>query len=563
MTRRGGARQMPLGGRRQPGTFGSPRPRDLRGPVVLGLGLLAVVVVGWFILTRAFGGGGCDEPYCPSGQEIAPPEGFERVSKVFELRAGPTPVATGQKAQVSIPLDDKTADSRSLSFYRYVEEKDTWEPVAAAVLEPAGDRVSAVFRDTPQLIAVMRRLGSKWTVAAYLAHDAVLHHEAAGRVTIVHPLDFTPASDGTLEGELSAIQVEPGVSLIPVAYANASDRAAVPIVSSILSSAASRSNHVQQVVRTVNEKQLEGIDIAYLDLPATDRTSFTLFIAELGQALHAQSKKLTLTLPAPLKAQDRIDEGAYDWAELGKVADVLQVAPYRDQSTYRTNMPQILDHLTKLVQPSKLVLTVTPYASEKAAEGIRRLAVTEAMSIATKLGLGGSSSQKIETNSLLEVVGKNIDKSENLSGVLWDPQTATVAFTYKDNGGRTVWIENVFSVGFKLEYVSRHGLGGLAIEDASDNVYLGNIWPAIAPFLNGQALLLQPHPADLQPRWSAQKGQLEDTKKGLVKWTTPAEAGTYTVTLTLSDGVSQFENEIAVIVQPREARTPAASPTPR
>jgi len=84
---------------------------------------------------------------------------------------------------------------------------------------------------------------------------------------------------------------------------------------------------VQQVVAKMNEVNARGVDIAYLDLSATQRTSFSLFIGELYEALHAQNKQLTLTLPAPIKVQNRIDEGAYDWAALGKAADLIKIAP--------------------------------------------------------------------------------------------------------------------------------------------------------------------------------------------------------------------------------------------
>jgi hypothetical protein len=130
-----------------------------------------------------------------------------------------------------------------------------------------------------------------------------------------------------------------------------------------------------------------------------------------------------------------------------------------------------------------------------------------------------------------------------------------------------VWIENFFSVGFKLEFINRFKLGGVGVEDASDNLYLGNIWPALLPFISGgQPILVQPNPKDLQPQWKASKGSIEDTTRGSVKWLTPAEPGNYTINLTLSDGISLFESEIAVDVQGKDRTpvpgSPSASPTP-
>ena len=394
--------------------------------------------------------------------------------------------------------------------------------------------------------------------------NARVQLDRAQIATIVHTLDFRPASDGALLGDLSAIKLDPRIQHIPVVSASVADKGNI-LVDAILSDPRSRSNHVQQIVKKVNDTKVPGIDIAYLDLRADQRASFSLFVAELGDQLRKQGKTLSLTLPAPIKvpAQERIDEGAYDWSELGKSADILQMAPFRDQSTYRKDMPEVLQFLATKVPSNKIILTVTPFATEKAAEGVRRLSVTEAMGIATKLSIRGQG-QRLETSTNVEVVGVNIDKKDNLTGIVWDPVTACVAFTYKSNGARTVWIENFFSVGFKLEFIPRFSLGGVAVEDASDNINLGNIWPAIVPFVtSGQPILLQPNSNDLIPKWTPSKGTIEGGPlgpKGSVTWVTPPEPGTYKVTLQLSDGVSLFESEVTANVQPRE-RTPGPSGT--
>jgi hypothetical protein len=247
---------------------------------------------------------------------------------------------------------------------------------------------------------------------------------------------------------------------------------------------------------------------------------------------------------------------------LGESADVLQIWPYRDQSDYRLVMPRIMEYLAARVEPSRLVLTVSPLATEKSAEGLRTLTVVDAMKTATRLSIRTAGGVKVVTESNYEVAGINIDKAEGRSGVAWAPETACVFFTYEESGGRTVYIENVFSVGFKLEYIPRYKLGGVAIDDASDNVYLGNIWPALNAFIaSGQPSLLQPNSTDLAPRWSKSAGDLDGGQRGVVKWQTPAAPGTYTVTLTLSDGVALFQNELAVTVEARDTRA-TASATP-
>lgn len=522
-------------------------PRGNRGVALVPLILLMILVaVGGYLVYGWLFGGECGEQYCASDRHIAAPPGYAFLSDVFVRREGAPDPPEGMIMEISLELNQATLDGRNLGVYRYIEETRSWEPAAAGTLDPQGRAVMAALQDAPSILAVLRKESAAGHVVGYVAHNATLHPDAAGRLTILHTRDFAPTADGGVDGSPSAVSIEPGTAWYPSIWADATDGTNV-FVEAVLASATSRSNHVQMIQNLVTSLGLQGIDVGYFDLPATSRGSFTLFAAEIAQSLHSSGKILTLTLPCPLFVQDRIDDGAYDWEELGKVADVIQMAPCRDQSVYRRDMPRILEELLSVVEPSKLVLTVTPYASEKSIDGIRALNVADAMTMALQVDVPNPA----VTNSNVNIVGTNIDRTENLTGITWDPASATVAFTYKLNGGRTVWIENVFSVGFKLEFVSQYGLGGVGVEDASDNVYLGDIWPALIPFITtGQPVLAQPNGADLVPRWNVSRGELEEGApgRGVVKWLTPAEPGTYTITLVLSDGVAQFENQLSVEV---------------
>lgn len=552
MTRRGG--QLPWGSNRSSTLYGGSGQSGMPRLAMLAAITLGVVLLAFFLFTKACGTESCSKAYCPSDENLSPPEGYERVTRIYELNEKNPPVLEGNELRVKLELNEETDDNRNLSFFRYVGETGTWEPLAPASLEGDGKNVSGVLTTAAPIMTVLRRLSPAGHVVAYLPQNAQLHPGAAGKVTVLHTRDFTPGSDGSVEGTKSTIQVDPGVVWYPTISAGNAQQGSIPVVSGILASGPGRTRHVQEIVRLVNDNQFAGIDIAYLDLPVTERTNFTLFVVELAEALHAQQKILTLTLPPPQKTTDRIDEGAYDWAQLGKSADILQIAPHRDQRTFRQAMPEILQFLTTAVDPAKLVLTVSPYATETSAEGIRTMPLTEAMVIATKLLLRVGSDGRVETNSIIEVVGENIDREENLSGVSWSTDAASVYFTYKQGTGRTVFIENAFSLGFKLELIPQYRLGGVAVEDASSNPLLGDIWTSLNPFVtSGQPALVQPNPDDLVPQWTVSAGQKDGGARGSIDWTTPSEPGRYTITLTLSDGVSLFQNSIPVDVQAKQA----------
>src|SRR5690606_17671336 len=146
--------------------------------------------------------------------------------------------------------------------------------------------------------------------------------------------------------------------------------------------------------------------------------------------------------------------------------------------------PEILEYLTARVTPAKLILTVSPYATETGGETINVMSLAQAMSIATRVTVRAEA-DAITTSTNIEITGTNIDKDESLTGIRWSADTATVAFSYKQAlgaGSRTIYLENFFSIGFKLELIGTFKLGGVAVEDASANDFLGNIWTALVPF---------------------------------------------------------------------------------
>ncbi len=528
--------------------------------VILGAIVLGLLAVTTFLVARACGSDECSDYFCASSEAAPAPEGYRLVTRIFEHNQA-TPTPQGSDLQVLLPLTVDGVDGSGLTFYEFDPLERTWTPIAAATLAPEGGRVTGLLNFTPAYLAVLQRVSPAGQVVAYLTPGTSLHPDAVGRVTIVHTRDLQPAGDGSLTGSLSTLNPDPSYQFIPMVYADAATDGSVAAVTSVLSSATTRTQHVTALLQTAIQPGVAGIDIAYLDLPADQRTSFTLFVAELGQALRSSGKLLTLTLPHPARSGQSFEEGAYDWAELAKSADFLKLRPYLDQSTYRIVMPSLLDYLATRVDPAKIILTVSPLATEKGAgtDGLRTLTIVEAMQIATRLAIQESGGGQIHTESVYDVAAVNINKEAGRSGMAWSPETATVSFTYDNQGGRTVFIENAFSIGFKLEYIRRYRLGGVAVADASDNVYLGNIWTAVIPFaVSGQPQLLQPNSSDLQPVWRVSGGLQEGGVRGVLQWTTPAQPGSYSVYLTLSDGVALFENELVVTVVEREAAASAA-----
>src|SRR5690606_34297396 len=109
----------------------------------------------------------CDADYCPSGRDLAIPDGYERVSDVLEWQSD-TALAEGQELEILVPLEEAVPDGRNVSFFRYVDETGAWEPIAGAVVDESGSMASARISASPQYITVMRRLSAAGHVIAYL-----------------------------------------------------------------------------------------------------------------------------------------------------------------------------------------------------------------------------------------------------------------------------------------------------------------------------------------------------------------------------------------------------------
>ena len=414
MSRRGGG-QLPWGSSRGGGLYGgSPRTNYTRVVALglIGLGALALI---FFVSPGRVAAKPARISTARLVESIAAPDGYTFATKIYKYN-GTTQLPAGSDLSVHLPVAKATTDNRNLSFYQYVTTSKAWEPLTPATLD--GQILSATLHASPPLIAVLRKSSPGGAVVAYLAPGATLNHDAVGKITILHTLDFSPAADGTIAGTLSNVKTDPSFQLIPVISARNDSAGTTVFVQTILANPANSSGHVENIVKKVNDLKLTGIDIAYLDLTVNDRTAFTLFISELAQRLHSENKQLTLTIPAPIMTNGRVDEGAYDWAQLAKSADLVEMMPYRDQSTYRQNMPAILSYLTSKLPANKLVLTVTPYATEKSPDGIRTMTLTQAMVIATQQAVR---SDTVTTNTVVDVVGVNINKNDGRSGVQWQP----------------------------------------------------------------------------------------------------------------------------------------------
>lgn len=178
----------------------------------------------------------------------------------------------------------------------------------------------------------------------------------------------------------------------------------------------------------------------------------------------------------------------------------------------------------------------------------------------------------ITPGSEVRLSGVNLDRGAGNSGLHWDDGARAVTFSYADRlGPHTVWIENSFSLAFRLELVDRYALGGIVVAEAQRDDQLPDVWTAVRAFMESSAYdLLQPYGPYLVPCWRASDGEIVGfeagcwtpglTEDGAATWRAPAGTGVFDVTLVVADGTAFVGQQLAVRVA--EAGAPEARPTP-
>jgi hypothetical protein len=458
-------------------------------------------------------------------------------------------------------LDTPTQDPSNLAFYTYRD--DTWVRLAAATLADDGAAAESELEKIPDNLTVLRLAAATHLALGSLPSGSSVDPAAEGLLSVVSPVDYTPTSDGSIVGTATSLPTDQGFDILPTIAAWEGDPARA--VNSILRNPGLTASHIAGIVSLTEASDFRGVDIDYRQVDASVKSEFSQFVTDLAQELHKTGRELSITLPMPTVRDSTIDTGAYDWERLGKAADYVKILPESDQSLYRNRMSLVLQYATGVIERGKVFLVISPFSHEKSTEGVEPLTFLQAMGIANVMRVlpGSDDSQDIVGGRQVVITGDNIHRETGGSGIKWNDETATITFSYrKDDETRTVWVENVFSVRFKLELVQAFRLGGVAMEDVSEASGGADIWAAVDSLVMGGLVRLEkPNSDNLRPEWTASAGKIEAPGTGgAANWIPPEEGGTCEISLIVSDGVSRVGRRLTLEVQ--ATATPTPTPTP-
>jgi hypothetical protein len=464
------------------------------------------------------------------------PAGLESASGMFELSA---PEDQQGASRITIPLKERQTDARNLALYTYVD--GGWQRLTEVTLASGGEAARGEVRALPGNIAVLKRSQATLQIAGSIQAEDVAGEQAGNALTVLHPIVFIPAEDGSVVGTRPAVPPS-GYQVVPTIVTIDPE-----VLNNILRDPSLQATHAAEIAETVGVGNYQGINIDYRSVDPNLREQYTTFIRSLAQALHAASRSLTLTLPLPASVDGEIDTGAYDWQALGAVADTIEMSGELDQDLYFQRTEDALEYVTQQVDRSKLLMTISSLSVERGSDGLRAMPLDEALALAARVDV--QAEDGVTTGERVELVATNLASSEGATGMVWDDVSRSVKFQYPGAGGsRTVWLANEFSVAFRLELAQRYELGGVVITDVSERNG-ADLWAAVQQLSDtGDLALTKPNAELLVPTWSASTGAIDPSAGATVAWLAPAEPGPQTITLILSDGVVRRSQELTIEV---------------
>lgn len=527
------------------------------GGTIIGLAILLLVLV----FTTGVLGGGDDGDDIQNGPGVADthtsiprsglpklPAGLVAASALFELSA---PEDQRGASGVTVPLKEQQTEARNLGLYTYIDGK--WQRLSDVALSAGGNAARGDVATLPGNVVVLRRSKATLQVAGAMPAGLTLDPQAESALTVLHPIVFIPIDTGGVVGQPPAVppaayEVVPGV-VAPNPL----------VVDDLLRSGELRSAHVVAIADAVKQGNYAGINIDYRGVNVSLKEQYATFAEALASALHEDGRTLTLTLPMPSSQQGTIDEGAYDWERLGAAADSIEMVGELDQELYFQNTEAALAYVTDKVDRSKILLTISALSVERGTDGLRAMPLGDALALASVVGV--TADADVTTSAQVPLLARNLAQGEGASGLRWDDTARAVTFSYPGRGGRrTVWIANRYSAAFRLELAQRYGLGGVAITDVSDDGD-ADVWAPVRELADTGALSLTKPNSDLfTPTWLSSDGSIAPSSGDAVTWTAPAEAGTYGITLVVSDGVVRVGQQITIDVVEGAAATDAAPP---
>jgi spore germination protein YaaH len=217
---------------------------------------------------------------------------------------------------------------------------------------------------------------------------------------------------------------------------------------------------VADLVRLAATAGYSGFNIDFESLNNPDEAGLDQFVAQLAAGLHAEGKKLIVSVGPRTSAANGYH--VYNYESLGQSADYVDLMTYDDHDNGGPSGPvapiawveAIVRYAAATIPHDKILVGLAGYGYNWAADGSTELNDAEAAALAAQYGQTW--------------VGGGVGEDE---------------ITYVDANGvpHVVWYENSVSEQAKAALVRQDGLGGVALWDLGEEN--AAVWPMLAETL--------------------------------------------------------------------------------
>jgi len=252
------------------------------------------------------------------------------------------------------------------------------------------------------------------------------------------------------------------------------------VLANLLAKPASRKQVVEAIVATVTSQNYDGIDLdfegfAFIDPNTTWKTTapnWVLFVKELGAALHAQKKILSITTPYLFNpAEKQKGYFVYSWAEIASSIDRLRIMTY-DYSTSRPGpigpiawTEKTIKYAVSIMPASKVYLGLPGYGKDWVTK-VEGVCPANLAKIITPSAKAGTFLMR-DAASIAATYGAVPTYNETFAEVTFSYKREYTGQTSSGlsttcTASRTAWHQNAQGFSLRAQLIGKYQLGGAA-----------------------------------------------------------------------------------------------------
>jgi len=189
-------------------------------------------------------------------------------------------------------------------------------------------------------------------------------------LTGIVPFWYTIHADGSVTGSADQAVLDYAAGHKMWVFALVQNMTGASVYHALFTDPLARARALQSLLGLVETEGYDGLNLDFEGIAPEDRARYTSFVADLSSLLHRNGYYLTLSVPAETKdAPSNGWSGAYDYAALGRYADVVMIMAYDQHFEGGSAGPvagtswveEVARYAVSAIPPSKVVLGIPAY----------------------------------------------------------------------------------------------------------------------------------------------------------------------------------------------------------